>query len=212
MAIRLALPALCICDGTKPSYSHSGERVQENDLFINCHPTRSVSYGTKTTRKPALLLRLSGSLALRLAIRQLTALLFHEPPRNTRNVPSIISLFHFDHSLPAEWPAKLSFYLVLIFYPAGCISSARSAARPSPAGLLHLIQPARLTDTGRINYGTKTTRKPALASRLSGTKALRRANRQSTAPSTHEPPRNTRKVASLKQHGFSTSPNSLHLL
>lgn len=96
-AIRLALPALCITDGTKPPCSHSCERVQENDLFINCHPTISVSYGTKTTRKPALLLRFCGSLALRFAIRQLTALLFHEPPRNTRLEPSTFTLNMFKN-------------------------------------------------------------------------------------------------------------------
>ena len=36
------------------------------------------------TRKPMLLLRLSGSLLLRLAERALSALLFQDPPRNTR--------------------------------------------------------------------------------------------------------------------------------
>ena len=39
---------------------------------------------TTTTRKPLLLLRLSGLFLLRLAARQFLGLLFHEPPRNTR--------------------------------------------------------------------------------------------------------------------------------
>jgi hypothetical protein len=37
-------------------------------------------------RNPMLLLRLSGVLLLRFAERRLLALLFHEPPRNTRPV------------------------------------------------------------------------------------------------------------------------------
>ena len=39
---------------------------------------------TNTTRKPMLSLRFSGSLSLRYADRQFLALLFQEPPRNTR--------------------------------------------------------------------------------------------------------------------------------
>ena len=37
------------------------------------------------TRKPMLLLRLSGGLLLRLAARQFLGLLFHDPPRSTRD-------------------------------------------------------------------------------------------------------------------------------
>jgi hypothetical protein len=37
-----------------------------------------------TTRNPMFLFRLSGSFLLRYAQRALSALLFHEPPRNTR--------------------------------------------------------------------------------------------------------------------------------
>ena len=48
-------------------------------------------------RNPLLLFRLDGVLLLRLAERALIALLFHEPPRNTR----------FD-----EWPAPVVRYAV----------------------------------------------------------------------------------------------------
>ena len=41
---------------------------------------------TRTTRNPTLLLRLSGVLLLRYADRKFVGLLFHEPPRNTREV------------------------------------------------------------------------------------------------------------------------------
>ena len=45
-------------------------------------------------RKPLLLLRLSGLLLLRFAARALFALLFHEPPRNTRLLPGrLLCLF-----------------------------------------------------------------------------------------------------------------------
>jgi hypothetical protein len=56
-------------------------------------PAIPLSYGTNTIRKPMLLLWLPGSLLLRLDVRQLTALLFHEPPRSTRFVPSIITRY-----------------------------------------------------------------------------------------------------------------------
>ena len=47
-----------------------------------------VSYKETTGRKPAFVLRFSGSFLLRLAVRQLRALLFQEPPRKTRAEPS----------------------------------------------------------------------------------------------------------------------------
>ena len=49
-----------------------------------------LSYGTNTGRKPKLLLVFVGLLLLRLATRQLLALLFQLPPRITRLVPLII--------------------------------------------------------------------------------------------------------------------------
>ncbi len=49
-----------------------------------------------TTRSPRLLLRLPGSLLLRLAARTFLALLFHEPPRLTRLEPvsSLTARYH----------------------------------------------------------------------------------------------------------------------
>ncbi len=41
----------------------------------------------RATRKPTLLFRLDGSLLFRIADRQFSAELFHEPPRTTRFVP-----------------------------------------------------------------------------------------------------------------------------
>lgn len=62
-----------------------------------------MSYGTKTRRKPTLLLRLPGALLLRFAERQFCALLFQLPPRNTRFEPTIDALLELKifHSTPA---------------------------------------------------------------------------------------------------------------
>ena len=49
----------------------------------NCKTDQDVS--PSSTRNPLLLLRLSGVLLLRFAERKFVALLFHEPPRNTRS-------------------------------------------------------------------------------------------------------------------------------
>jgi hypothetical protein len=70
----------------------NGERV--NNLFSNGYPAMFVSYGTKTTRKPTLLLRLWGLLLLRFTGVHHSALLFHEPPRITRFEPTIITLYY----------------------------------------------------------------------------------------------------------------------
>jgi hypothetical protein len=59
------------------------------NLVSGGHPAIPMSYGTNTRRKPMLLLRLSGLLLLRFADRQLMALLFQLPPRNTRFEPGI---------------------------------------------------------------------------------------------------------------------------
>ena len=45
---------------------------------------RTASQGLRDKRKPILLFRFSELLLLRLAERQFSGLLFHEPPRNTR--------------------------------------------------------------------------------------------------------------------------------
>ncbi len=45
---------------------------------------------THTTRSPILLLSLSGLFLLRLAERQFSGLLFHEPPRSTRSCLSLL--------------------------------------------------------------------------------------------------------------------------
>ena len=55
-------------------------------LLHDLHPNPRA--GNKPTRKPLLLLRLSGWFLLRYVARQLVAGLFHEPPRCTRLVPS----------------------------------------------------------------------------------------------------------------------------
>jgi hypothetical protein len=60
------------------------EQEQDIFLFSDSYPTLSMSCGRQTTRKPALLLRLSGVLLLRKAERLFCPLLFHEPPRKTR--------------------------------------------------------------------------------------------------------------------------------
>jgi hypothetical protein len=62
-------------------------------LFRGGHPALLMSYGTRTRRKPTLLLRLSGLFLLRLATRQFSALLFQLPPRITRFEPSMHALF-----------------------------------------------------------------------------------------------------------------------
>lgn len=64
-------------------------------LFSGSHPALLMSYGTKTRRKPLLLLRLSGLLLLRFATRQFSGLLFQLPPRITRFEPSMHALFLF---------------------------------------------------------------------------------------------------------------------
>jgi hypothetical protein len=64
-------------------------------LFSSSHPALLMSYGTKTRRKPMLLLRLSGLFLLRFATRQFSGLLFQLPPRITRFEPSIHALFLF---------------------------------------------------------------------------------------------------------------------
>ncbi len=66
---------------------------RDSNLFSGSRPTLPVSYGTNTRRKPILLLRLPGSLLLRLAERQFCALLFQLPPRSTRFEPMIVALF-----------------------------------------------------------------------------------------------------------------------
>ena len=57
----------------------------------------SVGRECSTTRNPMLLFRLSGALSLRYAERQLSALLFHDPPRRRREaLPEIAVAFHCD--------------------------------------------------------------------------------------------------------------------
>lgn len=65
--------------------------------LINGQDDRLVEKGIRSvraraSRKPMLLLRLSGSFLLRLAERALLALLFQDPPRNTRRKLSTITL------------------------------------------------------------------------------------------------------------------------
>ena len=55
----------------------------------------------RASRKPMLLLRLSGSFLLRLAERTLLALLFQDPPRNTRRKLSTITLVNCRTSMDA---------------------------------------------------------------------------------------------------------------
>jgi hypothetical protein len=59
---------------------------RDNSLFNSGNPSFLLSLG-ETRRKPILLLRLSGVLLLRFALRQLFALLFQLPPRFTRLEP-----------------------------------------------------------------------------------------------------------------------------
>ena len=58
----------------------ANQRRREYDRFRSSCARREL----RTTRKPRLLFRLPGSSLLRFAVRQLTAWLFHEPPRITR--------------------------------------------------------------------------------------------------------------------------------
>ena len=73
---------------------------RDNGLFINGNPSLFLSYGTKTTRKPTLLLRLLGFQLLRLATRQFVELLFQLPPRITRLEPSANALTFVVYPLP----------------------------------------------------------------------------------------------------------------
>jgi hypothetical protein len=65
---------------------------RDSNLFSGSRPTLPMSYGTKTRRKPTLLLRLSGLSLLRFAERQFCAWLFQLPPRKTRFEPTITAL------------------------------------------------------------------------------------------------------------------------
>jgi hypothetical protein len=54
--------------------------------------------GDANTRKPLLSLQFVGVLLLRFVARQLASLLFHEPPRNTREEPE--SAYPFTNESP----------------------------------------------------------------------------------------------------------------
>jgi len=94
-----------------------GER--DGNLFSGSHPALPMSYGTKTRRKPTLLLRLAGLALLRFAERQFGALLFQLPPRNTRPEPTIAALISFfEQERTEQTEKKLS------------VCSVRSCCRP----------------------------------------------------------------------------------
>jgi len=88
-AIRLVLPTPGIALSALCPEPHRNGAI---NLFRGSHPTLLLSYGTKTRRKPTLLLRLPGVSLLRLADRQFLALLFQLPPRRTRFEPTIDAL------------------------------------------------------------------------------------------------------------------------
>jgi len=64
------------------------EAVAAAGQFRPGRPAPGVNHVDATTRNPTLSLRLSGLFLLRFAARQLSASLFHEPPRRTRGVSS----------------------------------------------------------------------------------------------------------------------------
>ena len=93
---------------------------------ITCHSSKR---GVLATRKPMLLLRLSGSLLLRFDERQLLELLFQLPPRSTRSKSlSKQSRAHFSASSRCGFECHHAIYET----PLKKLE-ALPAARPTPA-------------------------------------------------------------------------------
>jgi hypothetical protein len=89
----LRLLYLSASAGQAYSTDNSGSRRPSEEGTTRCggsHRSRWKGDGDvgRQTRKPLLLLRLSGWLVLRAGARALLSMLFHEPPRNTRRAAS----------------------------------------------------------------------------------------------------------------------------
>jgi len=81
----LILPAVC--------FRHTAWQNLKYFLLAQFLNNQYLNYGRRAKRKPLLLLLLVELLLLRLATRQLVALLFQLPPRKARLEPTIISFF-----------------------------------------------------------------------------------------------------------------------
>lgn len=125
-------------------------------------------WDTHSTRKPILLLRLSGLLLLRAAERALAASLFHDPPRSTRaqsqGTPQNGTLQE-QYARHSRKRQNKRMRRAAAHSEQQTSGSATSAPAPS------------------YSMGdTHSTRKPTSLSRLSGLRRLRAAERALAAP------------------------------